>query len=86
MAAFLLLGAMRGLYFSSLTEMKYLSKELHLAEEIKDEFFNSFLKDANESKKHIDERVSTGNHEEVDGSFKLMVATSALCEGHILGA
>lgn len=74
MALFLSLGPMtieRSYTIYSLAEMKDSSKEVYSAEEIKDQFINGFVEEANESQKRIDEQVSIGNLEKVDGGYKI---------------
>ncbi len=74
MALFLSLGPMtieRSYTIYSLAEMRDSSKEVYSAEEIKDQFINGFVEEANESQKRIDEQVSIGNLEKVDGGYKI---------------
>lgn len=74
MAVFLSLGPMpieRSYTIYSLAEMKDSTTEVYSAEEIKDQFINGFVEEANESQKRIDEQVSIGNLEKVDGGYKI---------------
>ena len=74
MALFLSLGPMtieRSYTIYSLAEMKDSTTEVYSAEEIKDQFINGFVEEANESQKRIDEQVSIGNLEKVDGGYKI---------------
>ena len=74
MALFLSLGPMtieRSYTIYSLAEMKDSTTEVYSAEEIKVQFINGFVEEANESQKRIDEQVSIGNLEKVDGGYKI---------------
>ena len=74
MALFLSLGPMpieRSYTIYSLAEMRDSTKEVYSAEEIKEQFVNGFIEEANESQKRIDEQVYIGNLEEVDGGYKI---------------
>ena len=74
MALFFSLGPMtieRSYTIYSLAEMRDSSEEVYSAEGIKDQFINGFVEEAHESQKRIDEQVSIGNLEEVDGGYKI---------------
>lgn len=74
MALFLSLGPMtieRSYTIYSLAEMKDSTTEVYSMEKIKDQFINGFVEGANESQKRIDEQVSIGNLEKVDGGYKI---------------
>ena len=75
MAVFLSLGPMpieRSYTIYSLAEMADSEKEVYSAEEMKNQFINGFIEEANESQKRIDEQVYIGNLEEVSsGEYRI---------------
>ena len=83
MALFFSLGPMpieRSYTIYSLAEMRDSSKEIYSAEEIKEQFVNGFVEEANESQKRIDEQVYIGNLEEVDGGYKITAKGKSLID------
>lgn len=69
MALFFSLGPMpieRSYTIYSLAEMTDSDKEVYSAEEIKKQFIEGFVEEANESQKRIDEQVYIGNLEKTD--------------------
>lgn len=74
MALFLSLGPMtieRSYTIYSLAEMRDSSQEVYSAQEMKGRFIDGFIEGANENQKRIDEQVSVGNLEPVDGGYKI---------------
>lgn len=74
MALFLALGPMtieRSYTIYSLSEMADSEKDVYTAEEIKTQFIEGFIEEANESQKRIDEQVSIGNLEVTGDGYKI---------------
>lgn len=74
MALFFSLGPMsieRSYTIYSLANMADSSEYIYSTEDIKTQFINGFIEDANETQKRIDEQVSIGNLEEVYGGYHI---------------
>lgn len=74
MALFLSLGPMpieRSYTIYSLANMADSAEPVYSFEDIKTQFIDGFIEDANETQKRIDEQVSIGNLEETDGGYRI---------------
>lgn len=74
MALFLALGPMpieRSYTIYSLAEMADSEKDVYSAGEIKTQFIEGFIEEANESQKRIDEQVYIGNLEQTDEGYRI---------------
>lgn len=74
LAFFLSLGPMtieRSYTIYSLSDMSDHSDTIYSAEDIKLQFIEGYIEDSNESLKRIEEQVSIGNLEEVDGGYRI---------------
>ena len=74
MALFLSLGPMtieRSYTIYSLADMTDHADTVYSYEDIKDQFIEGYIEGANESQKRLDEQVSIGNLEEVDGRYRI---------------